>query len=79
LRDIDYPNIIIKDAAGKVVYRVQYESTEHAILWLWRELLLSSIVYSKEDRLAKSLVGDIEEMGLAREMLTRLVDEISRA
>jgi hypothetical protein len=47
-------------------------------LWVWRELLLSSIVHSKDESLAKTLVADIEKMELAREMLARLVDEISR-
>jgi hypothetical protein len=76
--DIDCPDITVKDVTGKVVYRVHYESTEHAILWVWRELLISSIVHSKDGSLAKTLVGDIEKMELSRKMLARLVDEISR-
>jgi hypothetical protein len=75
---IDRPDITVIDVTGRVVYRVQYEATEHAILWVWRELLLSSIVHCKDESLAKTLVADIEKMELAREMLARLVDEISR-
>lgn len=69
----------VEDATGKIVYRVESGSTEHAILWVWRELLLSSIVYSGDEILAKVIVNDIKKMGYANKMLQRLADEISRA
>lgn len=52
----------------------------HAIIWLWRELLLSSIVRSDNDTLAKSLVVDIgKNSRLKAAILERLDEEIARA
>ncbi|KII85695.1 hypothetical protein PLICRDRAFT_45044 [Plicaturopsis crispa FD-325 SS-3] len=78
--DMDGPEITIKDATGKTVYFYgSYSgSTIHAILWIWRELLLSSVVNSRNDTLAKSLVADIKkDSSLKSDMLERLNEEIS--
>ena len=79
--DMDVPEITIEDNSGRVVYMVRYGSTEHAIIWVWRELLLSSIFSNGDDGLAKVLVADIEKLDLAKAMVERLPgnDEESRA
>ncbi|KII85698.1 hypothetical protein PLICRDRAFT_326053 [Plicaturopsis crispa FD-325 SS-3] len=78
--DLDGPDITIEDATGKTVYFHESlpGSTMHAIIWLWRELLLSSIVRSDNDTLAKSLVVDIgKNSRLKAAILERLDEEIA--
>lgn len=72
------PAVIITDKHEKIVYRVRNGTTEHAMLWVWRELLLSSILHRQDDTLAKHLVADIQNLGLAKKMFERLRNEISR-
>lgn len=72
--DLDTPDLQIKDATGRVVY-LGTGSTENTILWVWRELLLSSIVHSPNDTVAKKIVADMKKLKLTKEMLKRLDDE----
>lgn len=73
---------MIKNASGTVVYEEEYGTTEHAILWVWRELLLSTVVHASTPRqrltLAKTFIADIEKLKLDDEMLTRLDNVIAR-
>jgi len=75
--DMDFPELQIKDATGRVVYLGS--STENTILWVWRELLLSSIIRSSSDTVAKKIVVDMKKLKLTTEMLKRLDDETLRA
>ena len=74
---MDTEEIVIEDTKGKAVYNVHSGSLEHAILWIWRELLISSIVNGEGLNLAKQIVGDMEKLELAADILERLDDEIS--
>ena len=74
---MDFPELQIEDATGRVVYLGS--STEDTILWVWRELLLSSIVHSPSDAVAKKIVADMKKLELTKEMLERLDDETLRA
>lgn len=74
---MDLGEIVIEDTQGKTVYKSHNGSIEHAILWIWRELLLSSIINSEDMSIAKRIVKDIEKLNLAAEILERLDDEIS--
>jgi hypothetical protein len=76
--DLDPPDRRFKDATGRVVY-VGTSSTEDTILWVWREVLLSSIVHNPSDAVAKKIVTDMKKLKLTEEMLERLDDEILRA
>jgi hypothetical protein len=77
---MDSPEFQIEDATGRVVYLADgITSTEHAILWLWRELLLSSIVHSPGDTVVKGFVADIQKLKLTEKILERLDDETLRA
>ncbi|RDB16759.1 hypothetical protein Hypma_002383 [Hypsizygus marmoreus] len=75
--DLDSPDIVVEDANGKVVYKNEHGSTEHAVLWVWRDLLLSAIVRVQGTSLAEKLVADLESLDLASEMLDRLEEEIT--
>ncbi|KAF7977957.1 hypothetical protein HWV62_2049 [Athelia sp. TMB] len=75
--DMDNGEILIEDTKGKAVYQVHSGSIEHAILWIWRELLLSSIVNGEGLTMAKQIVKDMEKLELAADILERLDDEIS--
>ncbi len=76
--DLEPPERRIKDATGKLVY-LDNNSTEYTILWVWRELLLSSIVHSPNETVAKKIVADMKKLKLTKEMLERLDDETFRA
>jgi len=52
---------------------------EDTILWVWRELLISSIVHNPSDTVAKKIVADMKKLKLTEEMLKRLDDETLRA
>lgn len=73
----DFPELVIKDANGAVVYRCWYATFEHAILWVWRDFLLSTVVNAEDDTISKQAVSDIESVGLASKMMNRLKEEIS--
>ncbi|RDB16758.1 hypothetical protein Hypma_002382 [Hypsizygus marmoreus] len=75
--DFDEPEIVIEDASGKVVYENRHGTTEHAILWAWRDLLLSAAVQMKGMTLVEKLVAEIRALGLANEMLKRLDEKIT--
>lgn len=75
---MDLGELIIADSNGKVVYLDPHGGIEAGMLFVWRDLLLSSIVHSPNDTLAKKLVAEIESLGLSSEMLKRLDDEIMR-
>ena len=65
---------------GRVIYLAEgITSTEDTILWVWRELLLSSIVHSPSDTMAKGFVADMKKLKLTEKMLERLDDETLRA
>jgi hypothetical protein len=77
---MDSPYFQIEDATGRVVYLAEgITSTEHAFLWVWRELLLSSIIRSPSDTVGKGFVADMKELKLTEKMLERLDDETLRA
>ena len=76
--DLEHPERQIKDATGKLIY-LGTSSTEDTILWVWRELLLSSIVHNPSETVAKKIVADIKKLKLTKEMLERLDDETFRA
>ena len=71
------PELVIKDSNGKVVYLDAHGRIEEAYLFVWRDLLISSIVYRPNKTLTKKLVADIELLGLSDQMLERLEDEIT--
>jgi len=75
--DMAHPDIEIMDATGRAVYRIEHGDTEHAVLWVWRELLLSAVINSKTITLAKNLVADVVKLGFAKDMLERLRDDVS--
>jgi hypothetical protein len=77
--DLDRRQIEIEDAYGKLLYKATHSTTDDAILWVWRDLLLSSIVNSPNDTLAKKLVADIRKLHLEQQMLDRLDDQVSCA
>ena len=68
----------IKDSKGVMVYDVEYGSSSEAISWVWRELLLSAIVHSSTQTLAKTLVADVTRFGVADGILKRLDTELAR-
>jgi hypothetical protein len=76
---MDSPEIQIKDATGSVYLAEGITSTEHAILWVWRERLHSSIVHSPSDTMAKGPVANIKKLKLTEKMLERLDDKTLRA
>ena len=76
--DSDFSERKIKDATGRVIYR-SIGSMENTILWVWRDLLISSIVHTPSDTVAKKIVADMKKMKLTKEMLERFDDETLRA
>lgn len=72
------PDFKIQDSNGRTVYRDDDGGLENAYLFIWRDLLLSAVVHSPNNSLAKKLVADIESLGLSNKMLERLEDEIMR-
>jgi hypothetical protein len=47
-------------------------------LWVWRELVISSIVHTGNDTLAKKIVADLKKLSLTEKMLERLEDQTLR-
>lgn len=74
---MSHPDIQITDASEKLVYQIKYGNTKDAMLWTWRELLLSAVINSKTITLAKNLAADVTKLGFAQEMLKRLDEEVS--
>ncbi|RDB16761.1 hypothetical protein Hypma_002381 [Hypsizygus marmoreus] len=75
--DLDHPDLIIKDHTGKLVYRAEWQTTEHAILWVWRDLLLSSSSRGQDENLIEKFATDIKNLKLTDKLLMRLDPEVS--
>ena len=74
-------NFEVEGTSGRVVYLARgFTSTEHFILWVWRELLLSAIVHRQGDTtMVKTFVADIKKLKLNKEILKLLDGEALRA
>lgn len=66
--------IEIHNSSGTLVYESEIGTAKDAIIWVWRELLVSAMVPDTKLALllVKDLTADVERLGLSDELLKRL-------